>query len=128
MSILTRAIGVVTALLLPVSAALAERATAKIETGTLVGERTGATVAFRGIPYAAPPVGELRWQSPQRAAKWRGEREALKFGNACPQDPALGGNPQPVGEDCLFLNVWAPAGAEPKTLPVMVYLHGGGSV
>lgn len=113
---------------LSATAAHAQRATVKVESGTLLGEQTGDVVAYRGIPYAAPPVGELRWQAPKRVARWKGEREALKFGAACPQDPKLGGNPQPIAEDCLYLNVWAPAGAKRSSLPVMVYLHGGGFV
>ncbi|MFJ6530538.1 carboxylesterase/lipase family protein [Streptomyces longwoodensis] len=81
--------------------------------------------AYEGIPYAAPPVGALRWQSPRPAAHWSGARQATAFGPACygssqPAAPAV-----PMSEDCLTLNVWAP----PRTgraQPVMVWLHGGG--
>jgi para-nitrobenzyl esterase len=87
--------------------------------------------AFKGIPFAAPPVGNLRWQPPQPAAKWKGVRPAKDFGSHCIQS---GGYPDMVfhdpgpSEDCLTLNVWTPANAKPGTLPVMVWIFGGGSV
>jgi para-nitrobenzyl esterase len=94
--------------------------------------------AWRGIPYAEAPVGELRWRAPRRAAPWSGTREALAPGPVCPQLASLmGGDTSapagtPVGsEDCLALDVWAPrapAGAPPARLPVMLWIHGGGNV
>jgi len=109
--------------------------------GELVGMRGryGAHV-WRGIPYAAPPVGERRWRAPEPAARWEGTREALAFGAHCPQlaSPFAGveGEPGSVSgsEDCLLLNVYAPPfapGAVPSgaaRLPVMVWIHGGGNV
>ena len=78
---------------------------------------------FRGIPYAAPPVGRWRWRPPQRAAPWEGARAADEFGASCPQP----GAPEPMTEDCLTLNIWTPAdAAETSRLPVMVWIHGGG--
>ncbi|MGI8841354.1 MAG: carboxylesterase/lipase family protein [Caulobacteraceae bacterium] len=94
--------------------------------GTVEGLTIGDMDTYRGIPYAAPPVGALRWQPPQPANPWSGTLKATKFANHCPQ---LGGS---VGiasttEDCLFLNVFVPKNAGPKAnLPVMVWFHGGG--
>jgi para-nitrobenzyl esterase len=105
---------------------------AGIESGRIAGEAAGAISVFRGIPYAAAPVGALRWRPPQRAASWTGVRQAAGFGPACPQAGApgvsditrYGGAPEPTNEDCLTLNVWAPAGP-PRRAPVMVWFHGG---
>ncbi len=103
-----------------------------IDTGRIAGEPAGDIQIFRGIPYAAPPVGPLRWRATQRPAKWSGVRDATKFGPSCPQDSSdpkvnilhFGGAPEPTSEDCLTLNVWAPAHAA-KRAPVMVWFHGG---
>ena len=81
---------------------------------------------FKGIPYAAPPVGALRWRGPQAAAPWSGVRDALEFGPDLPQVPNPRLRAASQSEDCLYLNVWAPAGAAPASLPVMVWVHGGG--
>ncbi|HEU5342245.1 carboxylesterase/lipase family protein [Edaphobacter sp.] len=85
--------------------------------------------AFKGIPYAAPPVGELRWQPPQPAAKWKGVREAKDFGARCMQTSGYSDmvfHDSGESEDCLTLNVWTPVKA--KGLPVMVWIYGGGFV
>jgi para-nitrobenzyl esterase len=84
-------------------------------------EQDGGVRAWLGIPYAAPPVGELRWKRPQRAPKWDGVLDTVQAGLQCPQTFSLSG---PGGsEDCLFVNVWSPSGGSKK--PVLVWLHGG---
>ena len=92
----------------------------------------GAVVAFKGIPYAAPPVGALRWQLPAPPAPWEGERDATEVGTACHQAVVDEGfyaqEPFAQSEDCLFLNVWAPAGEADAGHPVMVWIHGGGFI
>ena len=84
---------------------------------------------FKGIPYAAPPVGNLRWAPPQPAAKWFGTLAAKDFGHHCyqtnPFNDMVFPDPGP-SEDCLTLNIWSPAKAKPGSLPVMVWIHGGG--
>ncbi|MBA3397558.1 MAG: carboxylesterase family protein [Deltaproteobacteria bacterium] len=91
------------------------------DSGGVRGVMQGDTRAFLGVPYAAPPVGELRWRPPQRAVAWEGVRDAVQTGLQCPQSFSLGG---PGGdEDCLFVNVWSPP--DGKQRPVLVWLHGG---
>src|ERR1700722_6873736 len=104
---------------------------------TLVQTASGAVrgafgddhLLFAGIPYAAPPVGPLRWRSPQPPTPWQGVRDASKFGARCMQDtthdPDFG---RSVSEDCLTLNVWAPNSSAGEPLPVMVWIHGGGFI
>lgn len=92
--------------------------------------RNGVSV-FLGIPYAAPPTGALRWQSPQAPAAWTQTLKANKFGNTCPQITELGvfAGPVSLTEDCLYLNVFTPgagAASKAKKLPVLVWIHGGG--
>ena len=96
----------------------------QVETGLLSG--TGDDViSFKGIPYAAPPVGELRWRSPQPAAAWNGVRSADTFGADPPQAPTARTRAPRMDEDCLTLNVWTPANRATEKLPVMVWVYGG---
>lgn len=101
----------------------------KVDSGQLQGEITGGIVSFKGIPYAAPPIGELRWRAPQPVAPWSGVRSAVKYGADCMQAPAgPGPHTALLSEDCLFLNVWAPVERTTKAMPVMVWIYGGGFV
>jgi para-nitrobenzyl esterase len=109
--------------------------TAIVASGRLTGSTEDGVSVFRSVPYAAPPVGPLRWRPPQPPAAWLGVRDATKFGPACPQGHPnglkdvvpYGGAPEPTSEDCLTLNVWAPAGVT-RLAPVMVFFHGGSGV
>jgi para-nitrobenzyl esterase len=110
----------------------------RIDSGAIRGLFAGAKKdvrVYKGIPYAAPPAGERRWKPPQPVSPWQGVRDCFEFGAACPQRiPALFGSiPElaihaPFREDCLFLNVWAPAEGKFPKLPVLYWIHGGGFV
>jgi para-nitrobenzyl esterase len=96
--------------------------------GALTGTSDNGIDAYKGIPYAAPPVGDLRWRAPQPAVRWKGARDAAAFGPACLQHPTEGLMVRanlPQSEDCLTLNIWTPQARGAK-LPVMVWIHGGG--
>jgi para-nitrobenzyl esterase len=103
----------------------------QIDSGAIEGVMHDSVIAFKGIPYAAPPVGALRWKAPQPAPKWAGVRQAKQYGNDCMQEP-FPSDAAPLGtkpaEDCLVLNVWKPAHNAAKKLPVMVWIYGGGFV
>jgi para-nitrobenzyl esterase len=101
-----------------------------VEGGQIAGAVDRGVRVFKGIPYAAPPVGDLRWRPPQPVKSWTGVRDASQFGAECPQSQYQGGSVyirplQPQSEDCLFLNVWSTAKAG-DTQPVFVWIHGGG--
>ncbi len=102
--------------------------TAKLDAGIVQGEAAGDLAVYKGIPYAAPPVGPLRWRAPQAVTPWKGVRTTTAFGHACMQ-PQLGNEKWaqvgPTSEDCLYLNVWAPAKAVKGAVPVMLFVHGG---
>jgi para-nitrobenzyl esterase len=103
--------------------------TVKIDAGQIAGASANGVRVFKGIPFAAPPTGDLRWKPPQPVAPWEGVRPADKFGSECIQDPYPAASPyerpvQPTSEDCLYLNVWTAGNAGDKR-PVMVWIHGG---
>ena len=104
----------------------------KMEAGDIRGVNEGGVDIFKGIPYAAPPVGAFRWRAPQPVSSWEGELDASEYGSNCAQS-GWGGTQGTIvegsSEDCLYLNLWKPehANVEAK-LPVMVWIHGGGFV
>jgi para-nitrobenzyl esterase len=110
----------------------------RVDTGDLQGAVEDGVASYKGVPFAAPPVGEFRWRPPQAAARWTGVRQATEYGANCMQGrfgappgaaarPGVPAAPEP-SEDCLFLNIWRPADATARNLPVMVWIHGGGFV
>jgi para-nitrobenzyl esterase len=99
------------------------------DNGMVQGTEQSGIRSFKGIPFAAPPVGDLRWKEPQPAAKWRDVRQATQFGPRCMQAPIYSDmvfRSNGVSEDCLYLNVWTPASGSNARLPVLVYFYGGG--
>jgi para-nitrobenzyl esterase len=105
-----------------------------VEQGLLAGVGVDGGVAFLGVPFAAPPVGALRWRPPQPPLAWEGPRAADRWPSACPQPSGVGGGDGPDAseilgdEDCLFLNVWTPAPGAADLRPVLVFIHGGGNL
>ena len=120
----------------PAAAQSGPRDPVRVESGLLSGIATATpgVRAYLGVPFAAPPVGELRWRAPQPVASWQGVRAADRFAPSCFQN--VRGSSLPwtqefmtrgeVGEDCLYLNVWTPARSSAERLPVLVFVHGGG--
>lgn len=103
--------------------------TVAVTGGTVEGVVQDGIFSFKGIPFAAPPVGQLRWKSPQPVVPWEGAKKTDKFAPGPMQDTAFGailGGPQDISEDCLYLNVWTGAEAQNEGRPVMVWIYGGG--
>ncbi len=107
------------------AAAGAAPAAVRVDGGRTSGVEAAGQVAYLGVPYAGPPVGERRWTPPSPVAPWKGVRVANSFGAVCPQPATPMFDTSKASEDCLFVNVWAPKDARGRKLPVMVSIHGG---
>jgi para-nitrobenzyl esterase len=118
-------------LLAAAPALFALESTVKVEQGLLKGAPTASGVmVFKGVPYAQPPTGDLRWKAPKKAAAWEGARDAAQFPPTCMQQPYAPGSLyyqklENLSEDCLYLNIWTAAKSAKERRPVMVWIHGG---
>ncbi|NBT16590.1 MAG: carboxylesterase family protein, partial [Chitinophagia bacterium] len=108
-----------------------------IESGKISGKTTddGAILSYKGIPFAEPPVGDLRWRAPRPVKAWQGIKECTRFSASPMQSPPVPFSmwseeflipKEPIGEDCLYLNVWTAAKSDNKKRPVLVWIYGGG--
>ena len=102
-----------------------ESGVVKTDDGSVSGIQADGLRVYRGIPFAAPPTGDLRWRPPAPVQPWEGVKEAKVFSATCPQPPAPGITDPNMSEDCLYLNVWTPAQSAGEKLPVMVFFYGG---
>ena len=101
----------------------------RVAEGTLAGTDSSGVKIFKGVPFAAPPVGNLRWREPQPAVAWQGVKKATQFGPNPMQEPLFGDmnfGTKEMSEDCLYLNIWTPAKTMKEKLPVLIYFNGGG--
>ena len=110
------------------SVAMAQRVVT--ESGAISGVREGRLSIYKGVPFAAPPVADLRWRPPQSVAPWTNTRKADAFAPACMQTGVSmpGETPPAASEDCLYLNIWTPAKKAQEHLPVIAWIYGGGYI
>src|SRR3954451_22649803 len=97
-----------------------------VHAGAIRGVAVSGGYAFRGLPYAAPPTGDLRWRAPHPSTSWSGVRDASQYAPSCPQKPSLFQPPGAQSEDCLYLNISTPTMRSHADRPVLVWFHGGG--
>ena len=123
------AVSIVGLALAATTPALAQIDEAKVTGGRVSGTVVDGVSEFKGIPFAAPPIGALRWKAPQPVRPWSGVRHTTAFGPACLQDPTMANRMAPgvaLSEDCLYLDVWTPATSSSERLPVIAWIYGGG--
>ena len=118
----TKAVNSLFIVILLTSFAYGQPSPVKVEQGMLQGVAEGGIIIYKGIPFAAPPVGDLRWRAPQPPSLWKGVRICNKFAAAPIQ---AGDSPSGKSEDCLYLNIWAPAKSPGEKIPVLVWIYGG---
>jgi para-nitrobenzyl esterase len=117
-------------ILAPTVIAAAQAPNARTESGPISGIAEGGLNIFKGVPFAAPPIGSLRWRPPVAVAPWKQTRKAVAFAPACMQQGVSmpGETPPQISEDCLYLNIWTPAKTAQRPLPVIVWIYGGGYI
>ncbi|HEY1961649.1 MAG TPA: carboxylesterase family protein, partial [Rhizomicrobium sp.] len=117
-------------LLFAAGIAVAEAAPVRVDGGLVDGTPVDGVRAYKGIPFAAPPLGSLRWRPPAPVVPWKGLKKTTAFAPICEQTqiplPQFGIPLLPMSEDCLYLNIWTPAKSAKAKLPVMVWIYGGG--